>query len=1064
MTRFARFALALWALLAFGVQRPLAESRSAPAGGPAAGERLAQDDRSDGPDGLRDSTDQDDLSALRIFNRVILLVKENYVDPKRVHPKEMMLAALDYVQRTVPDVIVDSDPIHDHLSGHLSVTVGTATKDFDISNVDSLWKLSFTLRDVFSFMQNHLEKSDKPKDIEYAAVAGMLSTLDPHSVFLQPESFKEMKLQTKGEFGGLGFVISMKDSQLTVVKVLKDTPAQRGGIKPKDKITKIEEQSTVNLDLNDAVGKLRGKPGTKINITVARKAWPTPRRLILTREVISIESIESRLLSEGLSPGSPKGFVGGIKIKSFQGNTSHDLLRALSALRQEAKAKGGTLGGLVLDMRGNPGGLLDQAIQVTNAFVDHGTIVTTVGYSDKLREAKRARPGSDVDTELPIAVLVDSGSASASEIVSGALKNLDRAVIVGRPTFGKGSVQVLYDFVDETALKLTIAQYLTPGDISIQETGIIPDIELDPAYVSKDRIDAFSPKKQLGEADLEHHFGNPADLKPVAHRADVIDKEKPSEIVRYFKDLPKPKPGEDGATNAEPDDADAEDADDADDDFKPDFQVKFARDLVLAAPQNTRTAMVQAAKPFVAKVRDAEQAKVNAAITALGVDWSAGNAPAEAKTSVGAQGADASTTVDIKETPARAEAGQTLNLSVAVTNQGNDPLYQLRAYTLSDNPWFDRREFVFGALKPGASRSWNVPIKLPKDMLTRRDEVKVVFGEAHDRVPPIQTTELQVLALPRPAFAFSYAVSSKRTPEDGLAHVGDTFELKVDVTNQGAGPALSSFAILKNLGDEKVFLKKGREKLEALKPGETKTATFEVELVKGYRGDVVPLRLQIVDDQLDEFVGEKLNLPVAPATLQARPLTGAVRIDQSGPLILNRPITSSLPIAQVKKGVILPAVGHIEGFYAVEWKPGRVGFVPDTLAKDVRLKPTGTTTEVMEMEPPKITVAGLDGPAGVGSAPVADGDHFPLSVSVSGPRPVRDVYVFVNEQKVYFHAAGKDDQPIKFDKSIALKPGNNTVLIVARADDEYAAKRSFVVLRRGGEEVAKRTDGALKPQ
>ncbi len=1083
MNHLVRLALALWATLAIGLTRASSSVATsdtrAPAGQKIAystaetvgqstaqtvgqstaqtvgqstaetvGPKTAQDDRYDDTDTLQDSqADKDDLSALRVFNRVILMVKENYVDPKRCHPKEMLLAALDYVQRSVADVIIDSDPTHDHLT----VTVGSASKDFDISGVDSLWMISLKLRDIFGFMQGHLEKSDKPRDIEQAAIAGMLSTLDPHSVFLPPDAFKEMKLQTKGEFGGLGFIISMRDSQLTVVKVLKGTPAYQAGIKAKDKVTKIEEQSTVNMDLNDAVSKLRGKPGTKINITVVRKSWPAARRLALTREIIQIESVESRLLDAGLTPsGQTKSFVAGIKIKSFQGNTSHDLMRAMADLRQQAKEKGGQLAGLVLDLRDNPGGLLDQAIQVTNAFVDHGVIVTTVGYSDKMREVKRAHSGSDIETELPVAVLVDNGSASASEIVSGALKNLDRAIIVGRPTFGKGSVQVLYDFIDETALKLTIAQYLTPGDISIQETGIIPDIELDPAYVTKDHIDAFSPKKQMGEADLEHHFGNPADLKPVAKRSEVVEKEKSSEVVRYFKETPKPKPGETGADAADlaenPDEADEE----PDDDFKPDFQVKFARDLVLAAPRNTRTGMLQAAHGFVGQVREAEQAKINSAIAALGVDWSAGET-----------GGGPKPVVEVKQSPQRAEAGQTVNLTVTVNNAGTGTLHQLRAYTLCDNYLFDRREFVLGNIGAGDHKSWTVPIKLPKDTATQRDEVKLVFGEEHAQVPLDQATEVQVLALPRPAFAFNYGVTSHHTPEDGLPHVGDEFELKIDVTNEGAGPALSSLAILKNLGDEKIFLKKGREKLGVLKPGETKTATFEVALLKGYHGDTVPLRLQIIDDQLDEFVGEKLNLPVAPETLVSKARPGTVRLQQSGPLVLTRPSEGSPAIAQVKKGLVLTEVGTVDGFYAVEWKPGRIGFLPESLATEVKAK-AGAATEVMEFEPPKITVAGLDGAAG---APVAEGDHFPLSVSVTGPRPVRDVYVFVNEQKVFFHAAGKGEDPIQFERSLPLKPGNNTVLIVAREDDDYAAKRSFVVLRRGGDdEVAKRTAHEANPQ
>ncbi len=410
-----------------------------------------------------------ELTALRTFNRVVLLVKDNYVEPKRIDPKAMIVAALDHVEQTVPEVMVEGDA----KSNRLKVTVGPASREFDISAIDTPWRMSFLLKEVIEFVNSHLITRDDTRDIEYAAVNGMLSTLDPHSILLNPNYFKEMKLQTKGEFGGLGFVIKMQEGQLTVVKVLKNTPAWRAGIKAKDHIAKIEEESTINMDLNDAVNRLRGKPDSEISITIARAGWPAPRRFALVRAIIQIESVEPKLLSHN---------VGYVRVKNFQSNTARDLVSALRALRRDSN---GNLKGVVLDMRNNPGGLLEQAIQVADLFLTQGTIVTTVGQMDKLREVKKAH-AEDTESELPLVLLVNRGSASASEIVAGALKNLNRGVVVGGQTFGKGSVQVLYDFPDESALKLTIAQYLTPGDVSIQEVGITPDIALVKSRVTKD--------------------------------------------------------------------------------------------------------------------------------------------------------------------------------------------------------------------------------------------------------------------------------------------------------------------------------------------------------------------------------------------------------------------------------------------------------------------------------------------------------------------------------------------------------------------------------------------------
>ncbi len=215
-------------------------------------------------DGRTGDKPSHDLTSLRIFTKVILYVKDNYVDPRRVKPKEMMLAALEYVEKSIPDVIVDGNAD----SGKLKVMVNGKARDFDISHVDSLWKMSFTIKDVFDFIGKNMRPLDDTREVEYAAVNGMLSTLDPHSVLLRPEMYREMKLTTKGEFGGLGFVIQMKESNLTVVKVLPRTPAGRAGIKKDDVIRKIGEESTVNMDLNEAVSKLRGPMDSKVTITV----------------------------------------------------------------------------------------------------------------------------------------------------------------------------------------------------------------------------------------------------------------------------------------------------------------------------------------------------------------------------------------------------------------------------------------------------------------------------------------------------------------------------------------------------------------------------------------------------------------------------------------------------------------------------------------------------------------------------------------------------------------------------------------------------------------------------
>ncbi|HEY8210859.1 MAG TPA: MXAN_5808 family serine peptidase, partial [Myxococcaceae bacterium] len=1010
-----------------------------------------------------------DLSNPRVFTKVILYVKDHYVDPKRIKPREMMVAALEYVEKTVPDVIVEAAP---DLS-KVKVTVGSKNQAFDISHVDSLWKMSFTLKDIFRFIDENMKSMEDTRDVEYAAVNGMLSKLDPHSVLLRPELYREMKLTTKGEFGGLGFVIQMKEGNLTVVKVLPKTPAHRAGIKKDDVIRKIGEESTVNMDLNEAVSKLRGAVDSRVTITVDRKGWEHPQVETLSRAMISIESVQSKLLDKG---------VGYVRLKNFQGNTTRDLQAALQSMAREAEGSGG-LKGLVLDLRGNPGGLLEQAIQVSDLFVSQGVLVATVGHSDQLREEKKAHP-DDGDNAYPVAVLVNAGSASASEIVAGALKNLNRAVIIGRQTFGKGSVQVLYDFPDDSALKLTIAKYLTPGDVSIQEVGIVPDIQLTPTRVTKDRVDVFAPRKSMGEADLDSHFGNPNSEKLATKRDDVLGREKPSYELKYLKEDIKgkdasakqqlqeegkaPKVGsrdKDKGTEKKPgrgtnplldtdDRGTDEDLDDqldaeAQDEVKEDFEVLFARDYVLKAPFVDRDKMVAAGRGFVEEKRRDEEERINAAIGALGVDWSPGDSPKNpALVATLKPGADR-----------KIEAGETLDVEVQVENRGQETVKRLRAWTDSDNPFLDRRELLFGALKPGEKRTWKVPVKLPKDLTSRRDAITVRFSDDGGPLGEPLVSEMSITELPRPAFAFNWQVQDvcEACNGDGVAQLGEDLNLVLDVTNTGTGKALNAFASIKNVGDPSIFIEKGRFPLGEIAPGETKTARFVVDLKKAYQGDSFPLKLVIVDEQLEEFATEKIELPVQSQPSQpVDQRKQTVRLPDKEELRAS-PATDAPVIARVSRAALFTETARVGDFVRVELDkdpapappapapPTRFVFARAQDARDAKGKVPATheLQWVARRTPPAISLNVDPSQGGV----VAEGERFNLSGSVAGAGHDLDLYVLVNDQKVYFKTVtGTEKEPVKFKfaTDFALKEGNNNVMVVARESQDFASRKMLV--------------------
>jgi carboxyl-terminal processing protease len=338
--------------------------------------------------------------------------------------------------------------------------------------------------------KKYVEEKDS-KELIYGAIRGMMNTLDPHSVFLTPEEFKELEVETTGIFSGIGIEITLKDGILTVVSPIEGTPADKAGLHPGDKILQIEDKITKNMTMNEAVRLIRGPKGTKVNLTILHEGAKEPVKYSIIREVIPIKSVKSKMLEDG---------YGYVRISTFQEKTDDDLRVALKKLES---AKGG-LKGLVLDLRNDPGGLLNEAVKVADEFLESGLIVYTQGRIKEQNLKFYAHPNKAPRT-YPLVVLVNEGSASASEIVAGALQDQKRAVILGTPTFGKGSVQTIISLDDNSGLKLTTARYFTPSGRSIQAKGITPDIIIKGKQIKKGDPAEREPKV-LREKDLDRHI------------------------------------------------------------------------------------------------------------------------------------------------------------------------------------------------------------------------------------------------------------------------------------------------------------------------------------------------------------------------------------------------------------------------------------------------------------------------------------------------------------------------------------------------------------------------------
>ena len=397
----------------------------------------------------------------------------------------------------------------------LSLGGGVASKGNDTAATYENLRL-FT--EVLSIVQSQYVDEVPPKDIIYNAIKGTLRGLDPHSSFLDPDMYREMQVETSGSFGGLGIEITLRDDVLTVVAPIEGTPAYRAGIQPGDRILKIEGLSTKDMQLADAVKRMRGKPGSKITVTIVREGWTEPKDFLITREQIRVQSVKFNQLEPGIEY---------IRLRQFQEQTSNDLETAL-----EKYAKEGKIQGLVLDLRNNPGGLLTSAVEVTEKFLEPGKLVVYTEGRVRNQNMRFSSNAKRVFTDFPVVVLVNQGSASASEIVAGALQDWGRAVVLGTQSFGKGSVQTIIPLSDGSGLRLTTAKYFTPKGRSIHGKGITPDIVVDgpktTAAASAGETPAPAPETPQEQLKRDPQLQRALDLLKAMK---ILDKTRPTPVT-----------------------------------------------------------------------------------------------------------------------------------------------------------------------------------------------------------------------------------------------------------------------------------------------------------------------------------------------------------------------------------------------------------------------------------------------------------------------------------------------------------------------------------------------------
>jgi len=992
-----------------------------------------------------------ELAQAQIFSKTLYYVNSQYFDRTRPDPKKMLVGALDFLQRDVPEILVDRFPERD--PRQVTVKVNGEQKVFPIERVDSPWTLRSAVKEIFAFIEPRLRPvpaKDKTRhlvDIEMTATNGMLYTLDPHSVLLDVDSFKDMRTTTQGKFGGLGIVIEMdRKGRITVKKPMPDTPAIRIGIKAKDHIVRINNEATMNMTLQEAVDRLRGEVGSSVDVYIDRTGVQTPKKFTIVRDYIRPPAIDPppRVFNVPAAGNQPAAKVGYFRIISFSANTEADLTKALSYFERE-KVKG-----IVMDLRGNPGGLYDQAQKVADAFIESGVLVSMVGPGGAQRKDEHATRNGD--TKVPLAVLVSQTSASASEIVAGALKNLDRGVIIGETTFGKGSVQMLFDIPspvpfgkhsedDKLGLKLTTAQYLTPGDVSIQGVGVTPDIELVRMRVEKKSDEAWislqPSTRRRQESDYEWHLQNPNAQKG----------NRPFDTLSY---LYVPPPGKDRHHVDEDDDPDTnaeeEEADEPAEEARIDYPIELARDLVAQAKSARRQDLVALSKQFLDKSRAEQDKKLSVALEKLGVDWSQGPAPVEG---------DIQASLALVGSQVKVGAGQSIKIRGLVKNTGTTTVHRVRAVLRSDNLLFDENEMVFGKIAPGASKTYDLAVKVPRNSLTRTDVIRAEFsGQGKLRANNADMT-LNIEGKPHPLFAYAYqTIDDVAGNRDGRVQKGERVRTLVRVKNIGTGASLRTEAIVRNgAGQEGILISAGRFEAKDLAPGATKDFSFVYEVGNDFQGDEYQLELMVADTVLGESISDKIKIKIAGAGSAPAPDEGLVTINKADVALRESPSGDALILGHADKGSSFRSTGKLGNFDRVELESGRPAFVANA---DISRGGGGTSSfrPQWDATPPLLSV----------SAPtMVTGNVVHITGTATDNTEVKDIYVRVwnresklPPKKVFYLPNRGEKTRLDFETDVPLWPGSNLIQVFAREGNEVQSVQTLMVLQRSVPSVSQK--------
>ncbi len=770
------------------------------------------------------------LSDSLLTDSILSIVQSYYVDPERVDNRSLISTALSALSSN-PRVKagVEGNSIWMDIDGKRRVIpLKEALRYQDV--LETFGQVSQALDEAGV----NVAAGDTPEKGAPGAVVllnSMLAELDAHSALLSPDAYKELRQGTEGAFGGLGVLVGIREHLLTVIKPLPRSPAQRAGIRKHDRILGIDGVDTYGYSLDELVEYMRGDPGTEVKLHLLRDGATSPSELALKREVIKVDSVQAEDIErDGLTALH-------LTIENFASRTSREVLNAIKHFRDRHQ---GILPGLVLDLRSNPGGLLDQAVQVADLFLQDGVIVSTKGRRE---EVESASSGVD-EVDFPVTVLIDGDSASASEIVAGALQDHGRAVVIGQPSFGKGSVQTIFELPGERALKLTIARYYTPAGRSIQNVGIIPDVWLQPVGRAEANDNLFGPFRYKNERFLHNHLEQVNAEGGAGSKRDSMNLHLPVRKAYYL--------AEDRAEDDEPRKHDVElelamtmirKIHDTYGDKLPDGTGRASHWLALAGPAINGVAekLDSEARGWIAQKHK--------------VDWTT---TATKATDVGIELADKG---EVKTLP-----GATLPVKYRLINRGNQRVERVSVFVRSDQPGFDTKEVLVGAVDADSTKDGTLQVAIPAAW--EPGPLLLRIGVAVDAWPARSGgTELLVQVGARAVAdlrADVTLVGESGAHADGVLEAKEKARLRVSLQNDGEIPARDLQVRLINLSGSQVIVDPKPRPVEVIDRGAEKDVFITVEGGKTLYSQEIIVGLLVEGPGLRTPVRQKFSLKAAP--------------------------------------------------------------------------------------------------------------------------------------------------------------------------------------------------------